>query len=78
MPRMVTAGQHLSLAPAILLGPAPLAAALLTVVLVVFAVLAWVRHYWSVPKRLLFALVTLAALVFAGLGIYWGLLILPF
>ncbi len=52
-------------------------AAILTVVLVIVALLAWMRRYWSLPRRLLFTLVTLAAVAFAGLAAYWGLLHLP-
>jgi pimeloyl-ACP methyl ester carboxylesterase len=51
-------------------------AAVLTVVLVIFAVLAWVRGYWSLLGRVFFSLVTLAAAVLTGLMAYWGLLIL--
>jgi pimeloyl-ACP methyl ester carboxylesterase len=49
--------------------------AVLTAVLVVFAALAWVRGYWSLLGRIFFSLVTLAALVFTGLMVYWGLLV---
>ena len=55
----------------------PVLAAMLTVALVVLAVLAWVRRYWTVPKRVLLSAVTLAAVVLAGLMAYWGLLRLP-
>jgi hypothetical protein len=53
----------------------PTVAALLTVVLLIFTVLAWMRGYWSVLGRLFFTLVTLAALVFTGLMVTWGLLV---
>ena len=53
-------------------------AVILTLVLVVFALLAWVRRTWSLPRRLLFTLVTLAAVAFASLAAFWGLLVLPF
>jgi pimeloyl-ACP methyl ester carboxylesterase len=52
----------------------PNVVALLTVALVVSAVLAWVRRYWSVLGRVFFTLVTLAAVVMTGLMAYWGLL----
>jgi pimeloyl-ACP methyl ester carboxylesterase len=50
-----------------------LVAAILTAGLVIVAVLAWVRRYWSVAGRIFFSLVTAAAIVFAGLMGYWGL-----
>ena len=53
-------------------------AVILTLVLVVFALLAWVRRTWSLPRRLLFTLVTLAAVAFTSLAAFWGLLVLPF
>jgi hypothetical protein len=56
----------------------PVLAALLTVVLVVLAVLAWVRCSWTVPRRVLLSAVTGAAVVLAGLMAYWGLLRLPY
>ena len=56
----------------------PWVAVILTAVLVVFAVLAWVRRYWLLPRRILFTLVALAAAAFATLAAYWGLLVLPF
>ena len=55
----------------------PTLAAVLTVVLVIFAVLAWVWGYWSLLGRVFFSLVTLAALVLTGLMVYWELLVLP-
>ena len=53
-------------------------AVVLTVALVVVALLAWVRRFWSLTRRILFTLITLAAVAFAGLAAYWGLLVLPF
>jgi hypothetical protein len=55
----------------------PVVAAVLTVALVALALLAWVRRYWRVPKRVLFSAVTGAAVALAGLMAYWGLLRLP-
>jgi hypothetical protein len=55
----------------------PLLAAVLTVALVVLAVLAWLRRYWTVPKRVLLSAVTGAAVVLTGLMAYWDLLRLP-
>jgi len=56
----------------------PLVTAVLTVGIFIFAVLAWARGYWSLPGRVFFSLVTLAAVVFAAIGAYWGLLTLLF
>jgi hypothetical protein len=56
----------------------PVITAVLTVGLAILAVLAWVRRYWSVPGRVLFSLVTAAAIVYTGLMAYWDLLALLF
>jgi hypothetical protein len=56
----------------------PVIAAVLTAALVVIAILAWRRHYWSIPKRVLFSLVTLAAAAFTGLWAHWDMLTLLF
>ncbi len=50
----------------------PIALALLTVVLVVTAVLAWVRGTWSVRARVLFTLLILPAVGFTSLLGWWG------
>jgi pimeloyl-ACP methyl ester carboxylesterase len=50
----------------------------LTVGLVIITPLAWVRRYWSIPGRVLFSLVTLAALFSAALMAHWDLLGLLF
>jgi pimeloyl-ACP methyl ester carboxylesterase len=50
----------------------PLVLALLTVVLVVIAVLAWARGTWSVLARALFALLILPAVGFTVLLGWWG------
>jgi hypothetical protein len=55
----------------------PLPAAVLTVTLVVLVVLAWGRRSGGVSKRVLLSVATGAAVVFAGLMAYWGLLRLP-
>jgi CubicO group peptidase (beta-lactamase class C family) len=52
----------------------PLLTAILTIGLLVFTVLAWRDDYWSVPGRLHYSLVTLAALVFIWFLNYWNLL----
>jgi hypothetical protein len=46
----------------------------LTAGMLVVAVLACVRRYWTVLGRALFSMVTLAAVVMVGLFAYWGLL----
>jgi len=55
-----------------------LAGTVLTVGLVIITPLAWVRRYWSIPSRVLFSLVTLAALFFVALMAHWDLLGLLF
>ena len=46
----------------------------LTVGLVIITPLAWVRRYWSIPSRVLFSAVTLAALFLVALMAHWDLL----
>jgi hypothetical protein len=55
----------------------PAVAAALTVALLGLAVWVWVRRRWTALKRVLFSIVTGAAVAFAGLMAYWGLLRLP-
>jgi pimeloyl-ACP methyl ester carboxylesterase len=62
--------------PARLLGIIAPTFAVLSGVLTVLTTLTWVRRTWSLPKRLLFTLVTLAAMVFIPLLIRWGLITL--
>jgi hypothetical protein len=73
-PLLLYFGLPAAYAPLVLV---PVLSAVLTVALVVLAVLAWMRRYWTVPKRVLLSAATLAAVVFAGLMAYWGLLRLP-
>ncbi|MEP7358658.1 MAG: hypothetical protein ABI847_15525, partial [Anaerolineales bacterium] len=46
----------------------------LAAVLVVMALLAWTRRYWSIGGRVHFTLVVVAAAGFAWLLVHWGLL----
>ena len=55
-----------------------LAGTVLTVGLAIITPLAWVRCYWTFPARVLFSLVTLAALFFVALMAHWDLLSLLF
>ena len=52
----------------------PISTAVLSIVLLVFAVLAWKHRYWSVVGRLHYSLVVLAAMVFVWFANYWNLL----
>jgi pimeloyl-ACP methyl ester carboxylesterase len=52
----------------------PVLAFILTLGLVIVAILAWMRRYWSMPGRIFFSLVTLAAIGFAGFMIRWDVL----
>jgi hypothetical protein len=49
-------------------------AALLTAGALVYTVLAWKDHYWSVPFRVYYSLVTVAAVAFVWLLNYWNFL----
>jgi hypothetical protein len=52
----------------------PLVTTALTAVLTVCTVLAWSRHYWSLPARLHYTVVTLGALALIPFLLYWNLL----
>jgi CubicO group peptidase (beta-lactamase class C family) len=52
----------------------PILTAVLSIVLLVLAVLAWKDRYWSLVGRLHFSLVTMAAVAFVWLVNYWNLL----
>lgn len=56
----------------------PLLVAALTVGLVIFSVLAWVRRYWGAAGRVYYTLLTLATLTFVWWLSYWNLLGFPF
>jgi hypothetical protein len=73
-PLLLTFGLPARYAPLLLV---PFLTAVLTLVLVGLAVWVWVRRYWTVLERVLFAMVTGAAVALAGLMAYWGLLRLP-
>lgn len=45
--------------------------------MLIFMVVAWARRYWSVPGRIHYTLVTLAALAFTWWLIYWNFLPIP-
>jgi CubicO group peptidase (beta-lactamase class C family) len=45
--------------------------------MVVFAILAWLRSFWTLAGRILFTLLTLFALGFMGFIIFWNLLTAP-
>jgi hypothetical protein len=51
----------------------PLLSAVLTFTLVVYTVLAWRKHFWSLLGRIHYSLVTLAALAFLWFLNYWDL-----
>ncbi|MBI5934832.1 MAG: beta-lactamase family protein [Chloroflexi bacterium] len=55
----------------------PLTAAL-AVGMIVFAVLAWARGYWTRSGRMYYTLLTIVALAFLGWLNYWNLIYLPF
>jgi hypothetical protein len=46
----------------------------LSVGVVVFAILAWWGHFWSVGRRVHYSLVALAALALTWQLVYWNLL----
>jgi hypothetical protein len=46
----------------------------LTMVMLVAAVIAWIRGYWSTLGRLYYSLITLAALAFVWWANYWNLI----
>jgi hypothetical protein len=52
----------------------PILTTALSLVLLVFAALAWKDRYWSLVGRLHYTVVTLAALVFVWFANYWNLL----
>jgi len=52
--------------------------AFFTIILLPIAFLAWKRRYWSFPERLLFNLVSLAALFYTALLVHWDLHLLLF
>lgn len=52
----------------------PLATAILSIVLLIFTVLAWKDGYWSLVGRLHYTVVTLAGLAFVWVANYWNLL----
>jgi uncharacterized membrane protein YuzA (DUF378 family) len=51
-----------------------LAAAVLTLGLLAFTVLAWIKRYWGRVSRIHYTLVTLAAVTFVWFLNYWNLL----
>ncbi len=52
----------------------PLLSAAFTLVLTIYAVLAWRKHFWSLLARIHYTLVTLAALTFLWFLNFWDLL----
>jgi hypothetical protein len=51
----------------------PVVIAALSVGLLVFAILAWMRRFWSLPGRIHFSLVALSGLAFVVWLVYWNL-----
>jgi hypothetical protein len=47
---------------------------LLAVVMVIFTVLAWTRHFWNLTGRIHYTLVTLSALGFVWFMYFWNIL----
>ena len=52
----------------------PIITTVLAVVMLVAAVIAWSRGYWSTLGRLYYSLITLAALAFVWWANYWNLI----
>ncbi|MFN8492737.1 MAG: serine hydrolase domain-containing protein [Caldilineaceae bacterium] len=52
----------------------PWGIAVLAIFMLLFMLVAWARRYWSIPGRIHYTLVTLAALAFVWWLIYWNLL----
>jgi CubicO group peptidase (beta-lactamase class C family) len=52
----------------------PIITTVLAVVMLVAAVMAWIRGYWSTLGRLYYSLITLAALAFVWWANYWNLI----
>ena len=77
-PLVLRFGLSTAYPPVLHLAVLVLVGTVLTVGLVIITPLAWVRRYWSVPSRVLFSLVTLAALFFVALMAHWDLLGLLF
>lgn len=50
-------------------------AAILSIGLLIWSTSAWVNQYWSLPSRLYYSLITIAALLFIPFLYYWNLLI---
>jgi CubicO group peptidase (beta-lactamase class C family)/uncharacterized Tic20 family protein len=73
---MLTKEHQLYSIPAILYFPLGclLAASITGLLLPFFAVLAWIRSYWSLPARLAFTALSLISLVMAPVMNYWNLL----
>jgi len=71
MPILLRFGVPIEYAPFFIL---PVAALILTVVLVIVALISWARQYWSVYGRIFFSLVTLAAVGFAWFLIRWDVI----
>jgi|RhiMetdeSRZDD1v2_1073273.scaffolds.fasta_scaffold248793_2 CubicO group peptidase (beta-lactamase class C family) len=51
---------------------APLAIAVLAIVLVVATVVGWRRRWWSIPGRVIFAVITINAVLFLAILVRWG------
>ncbi len=73
-PLVLRFGLSTAYPPVLHLAVLVLVGTVLTVGLVIIAPLAWLRRYWSIPGRILFSLVTLAALFFVALMAHWDLL----
>ncbi|RPI82381.1 MAG: class A beta-lactamase-related serine hydrolase [Chloroflexi bacterium] len=52
----------------------PMILAVLSLGMLIFLVIAWVRKYWSVSGRIFYTLLTLAVFVFVWQMVYWNLL----
>ncbi len=52
----------------------PIVTTALTMVMLVAAVIAWIRGYWSTLGRLYYSLITLTALAFVWWASYWNLI----
>ena len=47
---------------------------LLALAILVFAVIAWVKHYWSLGGRVFYSLLAISALAISWSLVYWDLL----
>jgi hypothetical protein len=55
----------------------PAVTAILTVALVLFVVVIWVRSHWSLAQRVFFSVITLGAVIFTALMAHWDLMAWP-